>query len=1043
MGIPSFLLLGRVNVLAKTVDPLGYRDGRPICVLPVLYRAWTSVFCQSLLRQWSSRLPQGLFGGVPGRAARDVTYFLQHQIELSCLEDSPVSGFVLDIVKCFNAVPRAPTLALLCHLGTPRELATCWIEGLHRLGRSSSFVGDVSAPVYSTTGLPEGDGASVAAAVAIGWLFCRVISDFGMDPLVFVDNWAWLSVDPQLHAAGIAQTRHLADSLRLEIDWKKSFGWGRDKDSQQWWKTHGCELVPHGITLSVLPEAKDLGAAMRYRNSRALGSLRVRMEEGRSRLQKLSGQPRTLRGKAQIIQAAIWPAAFFGCEGHAVGLKHVHRLRGMAARTLIGSHQQLSPYLALSAIVPGLQDPEVYILVAALRALCRAMRNRFPYAQSILDTAHSATGDPVSVVGPGTALKALLVRNGWTLTGFCVTGYGNVKLDLRVATSRDVSRVVAKAWSFKVRLAVLHRNGLHDLGVPDPFATCVLQFFAAPDQRTIARHIVGAFQSTAVKSQWGGASSACCPWCGCPENKWHRFVECPAFAGLRSEHSDAVEVLRHCRPEWVHAPVATLPEVDDVLSLLFQSRPLPAGHKALVDVPAYQGCQGLTFYTDGTCLHPDAPCARHAAWALVRDVTSTDSERTAALYAWRSHGLPVPYFHVVDRGLVPGLQTIPRAELCAALQAIRFGRAAGQKPTHIVTDSAYVVHVVRQFQAKQHEQFLLKASNLDLLLQVQDAWFPGITVSKVKSHLSPDSARDDAHLWMILGNHCVDQACDAALRADLSVVHDMITEAAAFHKQQLSHLQVVYKYLLALHEATRLRRNDTNLASTEAEVGERPALTLDSPGIQVWLQARQGPGFDVVIPELAPKLFGYSSWGVPFTWRVWYWAHTVFWGEPRDSDFAETTTLELFCNFVVVTSSLPPHPVHTKGGVDYLDFRTAEARLTPTPLRTWLQALLAVVKQLERLSHLQLFPRTTSRKVTALQALGEIHPRSGYRSPCYFTQPSATAVLLTEVLHQAGTMPFRRFVQQHSDNLLPVPAALDALPRLSPAVRKSGRKRRQ
>ena len=48
-GLPDFLLRGRVNVLAKIPDPQGYGDGRPICVLPVLYRAWTSVFCQALL----------------------------------------------------------------------------------------------------------------------------------------------------------------------------------------------------------------------------------------------------------------------------------------------------------------------------------------------------------------------------------------------------------------------------------------------------------------------------------------------------------------------------------------------------------------------------------------------------------------------------------------------------------------------------------------------------------------------------------------------------------------------------------------------------------------------------------------------------------------------------------------------------------------------------------------------------------------------------------------------------------------------------------
>ena len=270
-GLPDFLLLGRVNVLAKTVDPQGYNDGRPICILPVLYRAWMSVFCQTLLRRWAPSLPKGLFGGVPGKSARDITYYLQHQIEHSFLQDEPISGFVLDIVKCFNALPRAPRRALMCHLGAPEAAVHTWLEGLSRLGRASSFVGDVSLPAYSTTGIPEGDGTSVAAAVAVGWLFCEVASDFGLSPLVFVDNWSWFTDDHELNAAGVAQAGHLASSLRIQIDWRKSFGWSRHVEGQRWWLQHASALGPAGAAVNVLPEAKNLGVAMRYRNSRALG----------------------------------------------------------------------------------------------------------------------------------------------------------------------------------------------------------------------------------------------------------------------------------------------------------------------------------------------------------------------------------------------------------------------------------------------------------------------------------------------------------------------------------------------------------------------------------------------------------------------------------------------------------------------------------------------------------------------------------------------------------------------------------------------------
>ena len=238
----------------------------------------------------------------------------------------------MDIVKCFNAIPRAPARELLCHLGAPRQAVQCWIEGLGRLGRASSFVGDVSSFNFSSTGLPEGDGVSVVAAVALGWLFCQVIQDYAMQPLVFVDNWSWTTDDHELNAAALEQTYQLTQSLRLRIDWRKSFGWSRHVEGQKWWRQHAGHLSPTAEPLAVLAEAKDLGAAMRYRNSRALGTLKSRILEAHHKLARLASQPRSIQNKAQLIQTAVWPAALYACEGHAVGVKHVHALRSAAAR---------------------------------------------------------------------------------------------------------------------------------------------------------------------------------------------------------------------------------------------------------------------------------------------------------------------------------------------------------------------------------------------------------------------------------------------------------------------------------------------------------------------------------------------------------------------------------------------------------------------------------------------------------------------------------------------------------------------------------------
>ena len=84
--------------------------------------------------------------------------------------------------------------------------------------------------------------------------------------------------------------------------------------------------------------------------------------------------------------------------------------------------------------------------------------------------------------------------------------------------------MVANFWSERVCVEVAHRNGLHSAGVPHPSLTAkALASFTPTQQKVLARHIVGAFQSAASRRVWSGEEEGMCPACGAPEDKWHRF----------------------------------------------------------------------------------------------------------------------------------------------------------------------------------------------------------------------------------------------------------------------------------------------------------------------------------------------------------------------------------------------------------------------------------------------------------------------------------------------------------------------------------------
>ena len=184
-----------------------------------------------------------------------------------------------------------------------------------------------------------------------------------------------------------------------------------------------------------------------------------------------------------MIQSAAWPACFYAAEAHAVGLTHLRRLRGTAARVLVGSHRSLSPLLALCTLTPHVQDPECFLLTQALRALRRLFHTDPGVAAEVLLAAVKASGHACSATGPASALKALLSRNGWTLysCGLC-TGHGNVRFSLRTASARDIASAVNTAWAYFVRQAVQHRNGLLQAGVPAVHQTYkALRGFSVPN----------------------------------------------------------------------------------------------------------------------------------------------------------------------------------------------------------------------------------------------------------------------------------------------------------------------------------------------------------------------------------------------------------------------------------------------------------------------------------------------------------------------------------------------------------------------------------
>ena len=500
-GFPSHMGRATVSVLAKVEVPQGMHHGRPITVFCNLYRYWASTCAKMVLRQWAQWLPNSVAGSVPGRSARDVSLCIENHVEQALLSKKPLAGFSLDIIKCFNQVPRQPMRHLLLHLGLPVALVDTWMSFLQDMTRHTVFSGALGQPIGSTTGLPEGCPLSVVGMVALCWYLSAIPRPDDVFLYTYVDNLSWVAQLADSIRDALETAVSFCKCLLLPIDWAKSFAWATTKRLRVWLQTDAQATLPAGTQLKVLQSAKDLGVHYRFRATTGNPQAEQRINEACRRLQQLQSLRRPLFNKAKLIQTSVWPAAFYGCEGRLLPVSTVARVRSCAARALVGPHSSASPYLALAALTTSVVDPEVYLLSAALCSLSRLLPVRPDVGAVWLQSTVQCQVDHCRAIGPATSLAMALRRNGWVLYANGVgKGPGHTVFDLCTGAAAKIRAAVRAAWGHELPTRVQHRNGMLQCPVPAPdiMHKCLLRF---PDKVRLflAQSTVGALLSDAAK----------------------------------------------------------------------------------------------------------------------------------------------------------------------------------------------------------------------------------------------------------------------------------------------------------------------------------------------------------------------------------------------------------------------------------------------------------------------------------------------------------------------------------------------------------------
>ena len=752
--------------IGKTDLPETPAQTRPITLIPMLYRWWTKVVTKQILKTWGQTAPPGLIGFLPTRSAQldlvDMQWNFEKAHDLNNDPHLQWQGLTLDLVKCFNLLPRLPSYQAMIYFGVPKGVADIWFNTLSHNTRWWKIQNQIWCCGPSTTGTPEGDTWSVVACLALSWVWQQHVAATMAKPLSYADNWGWKTKTTASNLAAIQITTNYTDSLRLQIDWGKTWAWTTATTGKKKWEKEIKTLLPQIADLTIVTHARELGYMIHYNKVTSRETQMQRHLESLAQLKRLKRIPVSLDSKALICTYAMHKA-LYGTETYAVGQNWTKELRSAMAKAIVPYKQNSNPYLAVMMLSKLVIDPELYLIRQSL-ILCRKLLMQFDPSEQHLFLRHVAkhTGDHRVVRGPAGTLKFNLHRIGWT---FAANGQiftdTIVTFDILKSPIEDILKFLEFSWLKHVTHTGMARYNWRNFPVPNRVETLKLIHQLTPSEQKVASHAITGAYMMSNQSQNFTDRDQTCDLCDAEDSTEHRLMHCPQTNHLCHEYPELISFLQDHHPCHFEIPVIYLHDDFEFNWFFFANRPTPEPLDTVLDTIKNMVSQDLpvTIFTDGSCIRPSHPWHRRAAFSIILSTSVTAEQRRADVDFFRTAKTIPDSFHTLAVAECRGSQTIPRAEL----QAIAFVASLGL-PIVVYTDSAYAIDVFRTLNQITHVRQLATMANFDITFPLwhSQAW-KNIDLRKVKAH-SLDLINDSYEpSWQKIGNEAADKAAKNAL----------------------------------------------------------------------------------------------------------------------------------------------------------------------------------------------------------------------------------------------------------------------------------------
>lgn len=364
---PLQFLHGMINSLPKTSEPNGPSDFRPVVILPVAYRAWSSIRSRQMIRFLLPHVSDGAYGFLPGKEPMQIWASLQGLIACASQGSVGLSGLSTDLRKAFNCIARPPTFALATHLGAPVRLVHAWSTYLQEFSRSFRISTFVRGDAHSTVGFPEGCGLSVYAMLNVCWAWHKYMECFhpSVQATSYVDNLGLRALEPELVASAFFGIITFFQFFHLEVDPGKTFTWGLSVQDRRTLSSLGFTCVS---------AASELGGAMTYGTMIRNSQLKARGTRLSPRWLRLKHSSAPLRRKIAVLPGTFWSAALHGSLGCRFGPQYLHSLRLSAIKALRLGGAGVNSLLRLSLCTTVTADPGYWHLKEVFHGFQRMLR---------------------------------------------------------------------------------------------------------------------------------------------------------------------------------------------------------------------------------------------------------------------------------------------------------------------------------------------------------------------------------------------------------------------------------------------------------------------------------------------------------------------------------------------------------------------------------------------------------------------------------------------------------------------------------------------